>query len=70
MYPIQNYDDCENMAKGEIKKFNYVESCRGQHKVGDMVYELICEEDDYDGHWVHLGRDWFKLIHKSYARSC
>ena len=68
IYPVKDYDDPEsNISKGEITKFKFVESCRNQFEIGKLVCGV---EDDCDCHWIHLGRDWFKLVHKSIARTC
>lgn len=66
-YPILSYPDCDNLAKGEITKFNFVESCKNQTEIGKRI---VGSENGFDCIWVHLGFDYFKLISKTPERTC
>jgi hypothetical protein len=79
LFPVINYQkrygiDCEtnNIAKGEIEKLNYPEGLRNQLKVGEKVIRLTWDEKriEYDTTWIHLGKDYFKQISKTYSRNC
>jgi hypothetical protein len=53
----------DNISKGEIRKFNFVESCRNQHGIGKRVLSMErIDNNDYDAIWVGLGNDYFKMI--------
>jgi len=65
LYPVLKTED--NLAIGEISKFNYVESQQNTHKIGDRV---IGSENDFEMIWVHVGDDYFKCIGKWYERIC
>jgi hypothetical protein len=67
LIPVLKWDDEENLAKGEIVKFKYVESQRNQHKFNDQV---VGSEGGYDMIYRHISDDWFKVIGKSPERSC
>lgn len=60
-YPILKTEG--NIANGEIKHFNFVDSCKGTHRTGQRVVgtERIGDKS-YDAIWVHLAQDYFKLI--------
>lgn len=52
----KEYDSDEiNYSIGEIRKFNFVESQKNQHRFGKSV-------SDGNGRWVHLADDWFKNV--------
>jgi hypothetical protein len=58
-------DEGRNVAKGEIQKFNYVESCQGQHRYNDQVTSTeYFDGQEYSCIWRHIYDDWFKLVGK------
>lgn len=60
-----------NLAKGELKKFKFTESCKNKHEYNDQVVGMESENgDDYDCIWRHVKNDWFKLVGKSTSRTC
>lgn len=61
LYPILHTVVC-NQARGEIKKFHFVESQKNTLRVG---HHVTTTEGDYDCLWVCLGNDYFKLILKA-----
>lgn len=67
LIPVLKWDGEENLAKGEIVKFNYSERNRNQHKFNAQV--VGCK-DGYDMIWRHISDDWFKVVGKSPERSC
>ena len=67
LIPVSVWDDEQNLAKGEIVKFNFVESQRNTHKFNDQV---VGSEDGFDMIWRHVSDDWFKVIGKSPERTC
>lgn len=74
-FSIINYqekygEDCgtENLAKGEIEKINFTTGLKDMMKIGAPALKII---GDYSTIWVHLGRDYFKQISKTYDdRTC
>lgn len=61
LYPILKSE--LNVATGEIRKFNFVESCRGKTDIGKRVTSTErINNKDYGAIWVHVGNDYFKLI--------
>ena len=60
-------DEEENLARGELEKFNFVESQRNTHKFNDQV--VGCK-GGFDYIWRHVADDWFKVIAKTPERSC
>lgn len=63
--PILKWKNEENLSRGEIKKFNFVESDKNKHKFNDQICSF---EDDYSWIWRHIVNDYFKCIGKSYER--
>lgn len=60
-YPVLKSED--NIAKGEIVKFNFVEGQRNQLPIGRQT----CHTEEIEGKWydcisVQLGNDYFKRI--------
>ncbi len=50
-----------NLAKGEIEKFNLVESCKNKRKFNEQV---VGSRGGYDLIWRHISNDYFKLVGK------
>jgi hypothetical protein len=78
-HPIVDYkkeyedDSVINEAKGEIEKFNFVEGQKESIPIGNKAIGIIFGENgtEYNASWVHLGRDYFKLISKvESTRTC
>lgn len=67
LIPVFKDGNEENLAKGEIEKFNYVESCKNKHKFNDQVVGL---RYGYDMIWRHISDDWFKVVGKWPERTC
>lgn len=69
IYPVLKTEG--NLAMGEIRKFLFVESQKGQFPIGRRINstEFIANED-YDAIWIHVGGDYFKLIGLWEARTC
>jgi len=67
LIPISKWENEENLAKGEIVKFNFVESCKNKYGFNKQV---LSSEDGYDLIWRHISDDWFKLIAKSPEARC
>ena len=56
--------DCENnLATGEIKKFNFIESQKNKFKYNEQI--VLC--NDYDEIWRHISDDYFKQVGKFYT---
>ena len=80
LFPIIDYkkkygEDCgtENLAKGEIEKFNFAKGMKDNLKVGATAIKITYDEEgkEYSTFWTHLGRDYFKQISKVYdPRNC
>jgi hypothetical protein len=61
VYPVLSTEG--NLAKGEIRKFQFVESQRGRTEIGKRVTTMeIINNQDYGAIWVHVGNDYFKMI--------
>lgn len=69
LIPILKYDSTEekNLSQGEIKKFNFIESCRNKYGFNKQVLSF---EDGYDWIWRHISDDYFKCIGKWHERTC
>jgi hypothetical protein len=67
LIPILEWDDGTNLSTGEIRKFNFIESQKNQHKFGSQVSS---SGDGYDYIWRHISDDYFKCIGKSVERTC
>jgi hypothetical protein len=65
--PVCVWDDEQNLAQGELEKFNFVESQKNTHKFNDQV--VGCK-GGFDMIWRHVADDWFKVIGKSPERTC
>jgi len=64
LYPVLSHIE-DNEATGNIEKFNFVESCKGESRIGQQVLSSGYEGDQwYDYIWVHVGQDYFKCIMK------
>lgn len=60
-----------NLATGEIRKFNFVEGQRNTHRAGDRVTSMeIINGKDHGAIWVHLADDYFKMISLWVERTC
>lgn len=52
-----------NLSKGEIRKFQFVESQKGRTEIGKRVTTTeTINNQDYGAIWVHVGNDYFKMI--------
>jgi len=79
-YPIINYkkeygeeDTTENIAKGEIERFNFTIGGKNLMELGQKANKITWDEkgNEYSTIWVHLGKDYFKQISKVYdPRTC
>ena len=59
---ILKWDDDVNLSKGEIKKFNFTESCKNKFSYNQQCLSF---EDGYEWIWRHIKDDYFKCIGKS-----
>lgn len=59
LFPVSKTDG--NVATGEIKKFNFVSSCKNTHHFGQQV--VGCE-DGFDYIARHISDDYFKIVGK------
>lgn len=65
IYPIL-YHIPGNVAAGEIKKFNFIDSCRNRTDIGKQILSQEYDPNrEWDCIWIHVGEDFFKLICKS-----
>jgi hypothetical protein len=62
LIPVLKWENEENLAKGEIEKFNFIESCKNQFKFNQQV---VGSKGGYDYIWRHIKDDYFKVIAKT-----
>lgn len=69
LIPVLKYEEGEeeNLAKGEIEKFNFIEGSRNKHKFNEQV---VGSSGGHDKIWRHVSDDWFKLVGKWPERTC
>lgn len=64
LVPLKKYEDTENLATGEIRKFENTSSVA--KRVG-----MISMEGDYDIIWEHVMDDYYKQVSKTLnLRNC
>lgn len=60
LIPIKKFEDSENLATGEIRKF----------PISQYSDSILGLDGDYSIMWKHIGSGYFKQIVKTYQRNC
>ena len=64
-YSLQKTKLYPNESKGEIKKIIFSETSNKFYKIGKYITGIEQYDGvDYDVDWVHLARNYYKLVRK------